>query len=240
MLVAAFEPGTGMVLAQHPVPVGKGKGGEISAALQAIDQIEVIPGLVFSLDALHAQNNTAWHITARGAHYVVGLKGNRRTLLAQAKALPWDQVPISVETEEIVKGRHEIRTTRVIEAAVWLVFPGVAQIVQVVRRRKPKSRPGPGKARVFYYLTSLTSTDATGGDLHTIIREHWSVEVLHHIRDVLLGEDAHKARTGVLPRLWATWRNLAISLIRLAGHTSYKPVFEDNQHDTWQALRLIA
>jgi len=239
MLVAAFEPATGMVLAQHPVPKGKGKGGEIGAALDAIDQISGDRGFVYSLDALHAQDNTAAHIIARGAHYLVGLKGNRRTLFAQVKRVLWDEVPVCVETEEINKGRLETRTTRVIDAPAWLDFPGVAQVVQVTRTRKPPSRPGPAKKHVFYYLTSLTTKDATGSDLHAMIRQHWSVETLHQIRDVLLGEDAHKVRTGVLPRLWATWRNLAISLIRLAGHTRYKEVFENNQHDLSQALRLI-
>jgi thiosulfate dehydrogenase [quinone] large subunit len=40
-----------------------------------------------------------------------------------------------------------------------------------------------------YAITSLTSARATGQDLARLIREHWSIEAHHHIRDVTFSED---------------------------------------------------
>jgi predicted transposase YbfD/YdcC len=53
--------------------------------------------------------------------------------------------------------------------------------------------------------------------LAQLIQNHWSVEALHHVRDVTFGEDASKIRTGSAPRAMATLRNLAIGLMRQAG-----------------------
>jgi predicted transposase YbfD/YdcC len=53
------------------------------------------------------------------------------------------------------------------------------------------------------------------------VRKHWGIEnKLHYVRDVTYGEDASRVRTGNAPRVMASFRDLAISLPRLAGHTN--------------------
>ena len=239
MLVVAYEPATGAVLAQDEVEPGKGKGGEKAAATRALEQIGVIAGMVISLDALYCQDSVTTDIIDRGAHYLVGLKGNRDKLYTLARRIPWEQVPVGYTDNGTGHGRTETRELRVVDIPANFTLPGAAQLVQVTRTRKKKGRPGPGKRRVFYYVTSLTAHQAAPADLATVIRDHWGVEVLHWVRDVTLGEDAHTARTGALPRIWATLRNLAISLIRLAGHTRMKETFETNHHDPITALRYL-
>jgi hypothetical protein len=50
-----------------------------------------------------------------------------------------------------------------------------------------------------------------------LVRGHWSIENgLHWVRDVTFDEDRSQVRTGSLPRVLATLRNLAISAIRYA------------------------
>ena len=44
-------------------------------------------------------------------------------------------------------------------------------------------------------ITSLPRAEADAGRLRTIVRCHWSVEVLFHVRDVTLGEDACRVRS---------------------------------------------
>jgi len=52
-------------------------------------------------------------------------------------------------------------------------------------------------------------------------REHWGIEnSLHWVRDVSMREDSSKVRSGSAPRLLATLRNLANSVLRLAGATN--------------------
>src|SRR5262249_44063930 len=68
-------------------------------------------------------------------------------------------------------------------------------------------------------VTSLAATEATPERLATYVRGHWSIEnKIHWVRDVTFGEDASHVRTGSRPRVMATLRNLAIGLIRQAGH----------------------
>ena len=49
---------------------------------------------------------------------------------------------------------------------------------------------------------------------------------MHWIRDVLLGEDTHHAYLGNTAHTRAALCNLALALIRLAGHTRIKQIME--------------
>ncbi|WP_431197151.1 hypothetical protein [Streptomyces flavusporus] len=64
-----------------------------------------------------------------------------------------------------------------------------------------------------------------------MIRGHWKVEALHHVRDVTFAEDASQLRTGTAPRAMATWRHLAIGALRLAGKTNIAPALRPNAPD---------
>ncbi|MFI6663345.1 hypothetical protein ACIBL8_48780 [Streptomyces sp. NPDC050523] len=66
--------------------------------------------------------------------------------------------------------------------------------------------------------TSLTAEQATAAQLAELVRDHWKIETLHHIRDTTtFAEGASQLRTGNAPRAMATWRNLAIGALRTAG-----------------------
>jgi predicted transposase YbfD/YdcC len=69
-------------------------------------------------------------------------------------------------------------------------------------------------------LTSLTADHATPAELAALVRGHWKIENLHQIRDVTYREDASRVRTGSTPRVMASIRSLAISLLRLVGWTN--------------------
>ncbi|MCW3839762.1 hypothetical protein ONA70_06590 [Micromonospora yasonensis] len=51
------------------------------------------------------------------------------------------------------------------------------------------------------------------------------------MRDVLFGEDTHHAWLGSVAHTMAALRNLAIALIRLAGHSRIKQVMERHHAD---------
>ncbi|MHB1930763.1 MAG: hypothetical protein ACYCUG_15330 [Acidimicrobiales bacterium] len=67
---------------------------------------------------------------------------------------------------------------------------------------------------MVYIITSLYPEEATPADLLSITRDHWTVEAMHHTRDVTYGEDMSQVRTGQGPRAMAGLRNLAIGLLR--------------------------
>ena len=56
--------------------------------------------------------------------------------------------------------------------------------------------------QTVYAVTSLTSAHATARDLARLVREHWSIEAHHHVRDVTFSEDAATSRTGSGPPTW--------------------------------------
>ena len=73
-----------------------------------------------------------------------------------------------------------------------------------------------------FYVTDLTTDDAGIEHLFRLVHGHWSMENgLHWVRDVTFGEDLSQVRTGTLPRILATLRNLAIGIIR---DTTYRSV----------------
>jgi DDE family transposase len=114
-------------------------------------------------------------------------------------------------------GRIEVRTLKV-AAVTGLRFPHAAQAIQVTRRvRMPGSRRW--RTVTVYAVTSLTLGAASPAQLAGWLRGHWRIENrLHWVRDVTWGEDASTARTGSLPRVMASLRNLAVGALRLAGH----------------------
>ena len=59
------------------------------------------------------------------------------------------------------------------------------------------------------------------------------------VRDVTYGEDISAARTGTGPHVMAALRNLAISILRLAGHASIAAALRRNARDPARAFRLI-
>jgi predicted transposase YbfD/YdcC len=69
-----------------------------------------------------------------------------------------------------------------------------------------------------YAVTSLTLTQASHTQLAAIIRSHWGIEDrLHWVRDTDFDEDRSQIRTASGPRIMASLRNLAITILRLAG-----------------------
>jgi hypothetical protein len=66
-------------------------------------------------------------------------------------------------------------------------------------------------------LTSLTHAQAGPARLADLIRGHWAIEALHHLRDTTFAEDGSQVRTGATPNVMATLRNLVIGELSRAG-----------------------
>jgi predicted transposase YbfD/YdcC len=215
-LLAALDHAHGAVLGQ--VEVGA-KTNEIPMFPLLLDRIDVT-GAVITADAMHAQRSHATCLAGRGAHYLFTVKRNQPGLFAQLAALPWQQVPVACQSRERGHGRGERRVLKVTAVAAGLAFPHAAQAIQIVRRRKlPRKKKW--TREIVYAITSLTATQASPAGLAAIIRSHWLIEDrLHWIRDMDFDEDRSQVRTASAPQVMATLRNLAITILRLAGHAS--------------------
>ncbi len=174
-------------------------------------------GAVVTFDALHTvRANLDWLATKKKAHYIAVVKQNQPLLHARITALPWPQVPAGSVTREAGHGRTETRTVKAAHVS-GLDFPHACQAIKITRWRKDTAA-GNISRETASAVTSLTSADATTPDLARLVREHWSIEAHHHIRDTTFGEDNSTSRTGNGPANLATIRAAVITAIKDAGY----------------------
>ncbi len=238
-LLAALDHGHGAVLGQVDV---EAKTNEIPMFATLLDRVD-LAGAVVTADALHAQRAHAEYLAIqRGAHYLLTVKRNQPGLHAQLAALPWRQVPVACQVREKGHGRAERRTLKVTTVAAGLAFPHAAQAIQIVRKRRPLTGQNSKKwsAETVYAITSLTVIQARPADLARIARGHWGIEDrLHWVRDVTYDEDRSQVRTGNGPRVMASLRNLAITILRLTGYTSIAAALRYHARQPGRPLQTI-
>jgi predicted transposase YbfD/YdcC len=230
-LVAALAHGIGTVLGQVAVDA---KSNEIPAVRELLKAFADLAGVVLTIDALHTQHDTAQLILGRGADYVMTVKGNTPTLCKQLKKLPWTCIP-SVSSVSKDHGRRARRTIKVALAPAWIGFEGAAQVAQL---RRTVTKKGKKTVEVAYLITS--DRGASPETLASWVRGHWHIEnKLHWVRDVTYQEDKSLVRTGNAPRVMASLRSLAISILRLDGHTNIAAANRHHARDPQRTLKLL-
>ena len=176
-----------------------------------------LDGAVVTFDALHTvRANLDWLASDKKAHYIAVVKRNQPLLHARVKALPWRQVPAGSTTRDTGHGRIETRTLKSAHVS-RLDFPGARQAIKITRWRQDTTT-GKTSRETAYAITSLTSAGASAQDLARLVREHWSIEAHHHIRDVTFNEDTATSRTGSGPANLATIRAAVTAAIKDAGY----------------------
>jgi predicted transposase YbfD/YdcC len=215
-LLAAMTHELPAVLAQRDVAH---KTNEITQLKPLLDPLE-LTGWAVTLDALHAQRETARYLVEdKGAAYVfTAIKDNQPTLFAHLDALPWTTVPIGHTMHNRGHGRQERRTIQVLPAPDG-IFPH-AQQAFLVERYVYDLTGTLTSAIAALGITALSADQAGPERLAHLVRGHWAIEALHHIRDVTYDEDRSQLRTGSAPQILAGLRNLAIGALRTAGRTN--------------------
>jgi predicted transposase YbfD/YdcC len=211
-LLGVAEHG-GRLLDHLEVDVKHNETSHFTALLEPLD----LAGAVVTSDALHTvRANLNWLAEDKKAHYIAVVKKNQPLLHARIKALPWRQVPGGSIAREVGHGRIETRTLKAAHVS-RLDFPHARQAIKITRWRKDTAT-GKTSRETVYAVTSLTSAHATAQDLARLVREHWSIEAHHHVRDVTFSEDASASRTGSGPANLATIRAAIIAAIKDAGY----------------------
>lgn len=145
----------------------------------------------------------------------------------------------TVTTHDKGHGRIEVRRIETLtHIPPWLSWPGVRQVCRITRERTIK---GETSVEIVLAITSLTRLRADAAKLLTLARQHWSIENrLHYVRDVSMGEDACRVRSGHAPQNLSALRNLVIGLIRRrTRHKSTPEAFDRFIADPFAALTLI-
>jgi predicted transposase YbfD/YdcC len=192
------------------------KHNETSHFAELLEPMD-LAGAVVTFDALHTvRANLDWLVKDKKAHYIAIVKRNQPLLHAKIKALPWRQIPAGGCGRERGHGRAETRTLKTAHVS-HLEFPGARQAIKITRWRQDTAT-GKASRQTAYGVTSLTSAHATAPDLARLVREHWSIEAHHHVRDVSSGEDTATSRTGRGPVNLATIRAAIIAALKQAGY----------------------
>ncbi|MGH8922600.1 MAG: ISAs1 family transposase [Actinomycetes bacterium] len=165
-------------------------------------------------------------------------KATSRTQRRPSRPSPEGPFPPEHETTNRGHGRLDHRWTATAAAPPDL-FPHAAQIVRVTRERATLDDELIS-TETAYYLTSLPTGLATTGQLDGLVRGHWGIENrVHYVRDVTYDEDRSQAYKGNGPRALATCRNLAISVLRLHGHTNIARAIRHIARNATRALTLL-
>jgi predicted transposase YbfD/YdcC len=119
----------------------------------------------------------------------------------------------------------------------YLDWPGVKQVCLLERTRRIK---GKTTVETVCAITSLGPEQASAKQLLKISREHWHIEnKLHWVRDMSLGEDACRVRTGEAPEILAAIRNSVLRLIRSSGLTEIAATLRRHAAKPLEAMRLV-
>jgi predicted transposase YbfD/YdcC len=163
------------------------------------------------------------------------VKGNMPTLYRQLKKLPWAAVP-AVPAVTTDHGRRARRTIKAVLAPAWIGFDGAARVAQL---RRTVTKNGKKTVEVVYLITT-SDRDADPATLAAWVRGHREIENrLHWVRDVTYQENKSLVRTGNAPRVMASLRSLAISLLRLDGHANIAAANRHHARDPQRTLKLL-
>jgi len=183
---------------------------EVLGAQQALALLR-LEGCIVTADALHCRADTAHAILATGADYALALKANQPSLMARAQALIATAGPASEAVSGPVRAhdRIEIRTATVVPAT-GIDFPGLAAVARIETHRQTGPQAEPAIVRWF-----LLSKPLPADRLIEVVRAHWTIEnQLHWVLDVILNEDAARARKDNAPANLAILRKLALNILR--------------------------
>jgi predicted transposase YbfD/YdcC len=134
---------------------------------------------------------------------------------------------------EISHGRNITWTLRAKQAPehVREAWAGTSWIVEVTATGTRDSKPFHA---THLFLTSLRTTPEA---LLRLVRDRWSIEGWHWIRDTQLHEDAHRYQ-GNGAAVMATLRSAALNLLRLAGFQSIRAGIQAVMHDITALLAM--
>jgi predicted transposase YbfD/YdcC len=244
-LLAVVRHRLGMTVAQQPMSC---KEGELTAVRELLKGL-VLTGLVVTVDAQFTQKDLAEAICDRGGDYVMRVKENQPTLLANLQQLlsvghPGTKRRGVTSTYDQEHGRVESRTLvcHVLTAAEQqqLAWPHAQQVFVVASYRAQQGERN-GKPTLVHGITSLTAAQADPERLLRLHRGHWSVENrAFWERDVVFDEDASPATTKNLVAVLACLRGAVLNLIRFhqgkAGVAKTVRRFNANRKQALQAL----
>lgn len=236
-LFSAMVHDRGVVVGQREVDE---KSNEITAFRPVLENLD-IDGALVTADALHTQRDHArFLVEEKHADYLFQVKDNQPNLNQALRSMDPDVFSPEHESTSKGHGRIEHRYVRVADIPDGVDFPHAKQVI-VVYRERADLNDVLLSSETSYYITSVDSARGGAEQLGGHVRGHWGIEnKVHWVRDWTFDEDRHQFRaTSSTARAVATLRNLAISLLRLAGATNIAAATRWVSRDATRAAALI-
>lgn len=196
-------------------------------------------------DALHLNPAMTELVNKSGGIFLIGLKGNQKELLKDMRNCSTHLMPVNQKvTNEKGHGRKEKRTYFHYDIEGrdfdkrWNQT-GFKSLFKVIREREIVLT-GKKSISVDFYISNGKYGD--NEDYFTAIREHWSVEVNNHIRDVTLREDKLRTKINQISKLISSFRTLIIKLLektKAVNRIAKLEFFQDNFGELLRWLREI-
>ena len=191
---------------------------ELSMARALLARVR-IRGRVLTGDALYCQRWLCERVVEGGGDYLVMVKHNQKALYEDVE-LCFERPLLDVEyryaeTSNVHGERIERRRLWATDMLkTYLDWPGHGQVLKIESWRTTK---GKTTRKVRYAVTSLES-GVSADRLLALVRGHWRIENgLHYVKDVAMGEDSSRVRTGSAPQVMAALRNTVLGIFRLCG-----------------------
>lgn len=166
---------------------------------------------------------------AAHGHSLFFVKGNQGQLDEDIRLLfadppPGERFATAIQRDQ-GHGRREVRQVWASTALTgYLDWPGVAQVGKVERQWV---EDGDLHADTRYFVASRGAA-TSAAVLLQLARGHWGIENrAHSVRDVTMGEDRSRVRTGAAPEVLAALRNVVLALVRAAPHASIAAALRD-------------
>ena len=216
-LVSAWASTQRLVLAQEAVD---SKDNECAAILAILDRLG-IKGALVTIDAIATNPAIAKAITDKGGDYLLALKRNQPTLHGEVATYFDDPATTGLAKVCAVDkdhGRIETRTTVVTQDVGWLTghrrHPGehrFAALKSLVASTTEVERHGKVTRDTRYFISSAALTPERAA---AAIRNHWGIESMHWVLDVIFKEDQSRLRRGHGAHNMALVRRLAFNMVR--------------------------
>jgi len=187
-IITAYLTQSGVILGQEMLEEKTNEIPVFQAMLGYMD----IKGKIITADSLHCQRETCKQIIEHKGNYVIGLKKNQKTMYEEIElfindAINGDEIEIYEGKIEKNGSRIEKRVCYKIKDVSWLSmyaeWVGLKSVFAVKRTTITKEAT---TEETNYYITSLNDEPQK---LLNIVREHWKIESMHWMLDVVFSED---------------------------------------------------
>jgi len=176
-----------------------------------------LSSLKITADALHLYPKLTELINGKGGIFLFGLKENQKLLFEEMKFNIASNAPVAQhQTEERGHGRLEIRNYAAYEVNGAYIDKrwkeSSFQTVIRVERICKKLNTNDLSTEISYYITNGKPKKYL--EYFEAVREHWSVEVNNHYRDVTLKEDNLRTKIKPVSKVMANCRTLVLELLK--------------------------